>query len=646
MSEEISVKAKRLGLSHSAVMKVFVFILAIVFLAAAVASGIAAAFCLNYEIYFREEDELREDLLGYAAADYGLAWMALTGNSQGLRDYIDDTNVACAQIQVYGAVQARYTLGEKGEGERFQRVYGYEKNNPYDIYYDIYYDGNQVVDGMENYIVVTVWMDAEPSVYDDYFWGDLVLGLAYDWCNWVILWAAGGLLGFVLCLVFLCRAAGRRWGNPEPCPSWATKVPFDVATAATVAVVGLLIALIVEVIYWEDLFTFAIGLACCIAIAVIVLWWIMSFALRIKLGMLFTNTLIFMVLRLVWRCCKAAARFVRAFFRRFGVVWWAAAGVAVVAILEFPVIMMTRYNVGLELLFWVLKTAVVLVIVVFLAYMLRDLQRMGAALARGEVSYRADTRYMPAPLKNHAESLSSIGQGINLAVNERMKSERMKTELITNVSHDIKTPLTSIINYADLISREETDNPKIHEYAQVLHRQGSRLKRLVEDLVEASKASTGNVEINLVPTQAGVMLMQVAGEYEQRLQQQGLSLVAGQPVHDMTIMADGRRLWRVMDNLMNNICKYAMPGTRVYLSLEDVGSQAVISFKNTSREALNMSADELLERFVRGDAARHGEGSGLGLSIAKSLTELQGGTLEISCDGDLFKAVLKFPIVR
>ena len=227
-----------------------------------------------------------------------------------------------------------------------------------------------------------------------------------------------------------------------------------------------------------------------------------------------------------------------------------------------------------------------------------------------------------------------------------MKSERMKTELITNVSHDIKTPLTSIINYADLIGREECDNPKIHEYAEVLHRQSERMKRLIEDLVEASKASTGSLEISLAPCEAGVMLMQVAGEYEQRLKQLSLNLVASQPVHPVTIMADGRRLWRVMDNLMNNICKYALPGTRVYLSLEDVGGQAVISFKNTSRDQLNVSPDELVERFVRGDAARNSEGSGLGLSIAKSLTELQHGTLDISCDGDLFKVVLRFPVVR
>ena len=173
-------------------------------------------------------------------------------------------------------------------------------------------------------------------------------------------------------------------------------------------------------------------------------------------------------------------------------------------------------------------------------------------------------------------------------------------------------------------------------------RQSERLKRLIEDLVEASKASTGNLEVNLAPCQPGVLLTQAAGEYEQKLKDAGLDLVTRQPETAVTILADGRRLWRVFDNLMNNICKYAQRGTRVYLTLEERDGQAVISFKNTSRAPLDIPAEELLERFVRGDAARGGEGNGLGLSIARSLTELQKGTLELTVDGDLFKVVLRF----
>lgn len=241
-----------------------------------------------------------------------------------------------------------------------------------------------------------------------------------------------------------------------------------------------------------------------------------------------------------------------------------------------------------------------------------------------------------------AMQLNMIRTGIQKAVEEGTKADRTKVELITNVSHDIKTPLTSIINYADLIGKEPPNSEKIPEYAAVLTRQSERLKRLIEDLVEASKASTGNLEVNLAPCQPGVLLTQAAGEYEQKLKDAGLDLVTRQPETAVTILADGRRLWRVFDNLMNNICKYAQRGTRVYLTLEERDGQAVISFKNTSRAPLDIPAEELLERFVRGDAARGGEGNGLGLSIARSLTELQKGTLELTVDGDLFKVVLRF----
>ncbi|MEG2004359.1 MAG: HAMP domain-containing sensor histidine kinase, partial [Clostridia bacterium] len=220
--------------------------------------------------------------------------------------------------------------------------------------------------------------------------------------------------------------------------------------------------------------------------------------------------------------------------------------------------------------------------------------------------------------------------------------ERLKTELITNVSHDIKTPLTSIINYVDLISKEDCENEKIVEYTEVLARQSERLKKLIEDLVEASKVSTGNVEVALAPCDVGVLLSQTAGEYEQRLEASSLALILSSPKNPVTVMADGRLIWRVFDNLMNNVCKYSQPGTRVYLSLEVLGGEALVSLKNTSKSALNISSEELMERFVRGDGSRSTEGSGLGLSIAKSLTALQNGSLNLVIDGDLFKVTLKF----
>ena len=241
--------------------------------------------------------------------------------------------------------------------------------------------------------------------------------------------------------------------------------------------------------------------------------------------------------------------------------------------------------------------------------------------------------------------MTQINSGLSIAVEQRMKSERMKTELITNVSHDIKTPLTSIINYADLIGKEETDNTTIKEYADVLHRQSVKLKRLIDDLIEASKASTGNIELNMEQCDLNVIIPQITGEYEDRLNEIGLSLITKVPDEPVMIMADGRRLWRIFDNLMGNILKYSLPGTRVYITMVRQNGEAIIVFKNTSRDQIDLSPEELTERFVRGDESRNTEGNGLGLSIAKSLVELQGGAMSLYADGDLFKVILRFPLI-
>lgn len=223
-----------------------------------------------------------------------------------------------------------------------------------------------------------------------------------------------------------------------------------------------------------------------------------------------------------------------------------------------------------------------------------------------------------------------------------MKSERLKTELITNVSHDIKTPLTSIINYVDLLSKEELHNEKAAEYLEVLDRQSSKLKKLIEDLVEASKASSGNLAVDSQQLEVGVFMTQTVGEFEEKLAAAGLELIISKPDEPVYIMADGRHVWRVIDNLMNNICKYAQTGSRVYVNLEAVSARVSITFRNISKYPLNISGDELMERFVRGDTSRNTEGHGLGLSIAQSLMKLIDGEMEIVVDGDLFKVILAF----
>lgn len=256
-----------------------------------------------------------------------------------------------------------------------------------------------------------------------------------------------------------------------------------------------------------------------------------------------------------------------------------------------------------------------------------------------------DTKYMFWDFEEFGECLNHIRDGLGRAVEDRIKSERFKTELITNVSHDIKTPLTSIISYVDLIKKEEMPTEALREYVEVLDRQSQRLKKLIEDLVEASKASTGNITVQLAECDVQVLLNQSMAEYQEKLEKAGLIPVLKQPDSPVHIRADGRHLWRIFDNLLNNICKYAMPGTRVYLDVTLLDGEARITFRNVSESPLQMDGETLLERFVRGDTSRHTEGSGLGLSIAASLAQLQHGRLELVTDGDLFKVVLVFPAV-
>ena len=240
----------------------------------------------------------------------------------------------------------------------------------------------------------------------------------------------------------------------------------------------------------------------------------------------------------------------------------------------------------------------------------------------------------------------SISRGLKAAVTEQVKAERLKTDLITNVSHDLKTPLTSIISYVDLLKRENIENPRVQEYITVLEQKSSRLKNLTEDLVEASKASSGNITLDLIPIHYTEILQQSLGEFEDKLAARSLQVLTTLPQEDVLILADGRQLFRVLENLLNNCCKYALLGSRVYIELQKDEELATFTMKNISEAPLNVSPEELTERFVRGDVSRSTEGSGLGLSIAKSLTKLMNGKMKIEIDGDLYKVSLSFPLVK
>lgn len=262
---------------------------------------------------------------------------------------------------------------------------------------------------------------------------------------------------------------------------------------------------------------------------------------------------------------------------------------------------------------------------------------------KGDTSIKLDESIYTGVLKELAVYINDIAGGFSNAIEENLKSERMKTELITNVSHDIKTPLTSIINYVDLLKQENIQNEKAKEYIEILDNKSQRLKKLIEDLVEASKASSGNIKINKEVLNVKELLNQVTGEFEDKFNKRGLNIISKLPEETVYIKADNRYLYRVLENTYSNVAKYAEENTRVYVDcIIEAEDTVAIYVKNISKEELNISADELMQRFVRGDKARNTEGSGLGLSIAKSLTELQDGTFNIYLDGDLFKVAIKF----
>lgn len=408
-------------------------------------------------------------------------------------------------------------------------------------------------------------------------------------------------------------------------------IPFDLLVTSIV-ILCILCIVIIEELFFEDLLKYCLIFIGIPAFASILLGLCMTISARVKQGIFLKHNVISYILKGIFTL-----------IRNIPLLWRTVTLILLISGLEFFVIINAWWEPDILFVFWMIEKIILIPLCMYIALMLRQLQKGGKALAEGELDYRTKTRGMIWEFKRHGENLNSIAGGMKLAISKEIKSERLKTELITNVSHDIKTPLTSIINYTALIENEPCENKKIKEYTSVLTRQSERLKKLIEDLVEASKASTGNVDIELCKCDASVFLTQASGEYSERLEESGLTLITKQPDTPVMIMADGRRMLRVFDNLLSNIVKYAQSGTRVYMNLETVGKNAVISFKNTSREPLDISENELTERFVRGDRARNTEGNGLGLSIAKSLTELQGGSLDINIDGDLFKVTLTFP---
>lgn len=480
---------------------------------------------------------------------------------------------------------------------------------------------------------------------DRYLKAEYFINLIYNLRYAYIPIAIASLIFAIILFIFLICSAGRRKGIEGITPNGIDKIPFDIYLSVLFATLFTEYHLLRKVTYITETGAIILITALCVFDILLLLQACMTFATRYKLGGWWKNTLTYRVLRFIYIIASKVLSGIKYLFNNIPLVFKTVLLICGISLVEFIVIA-SYYSRETIAILWFFEKIVIIPVILFIVIGLRKLQAAGKRIATGDLGYHVDSKYLFWDFKSHGDNLNSISEGMTKAVEARMKSERLKTELITNVSHDIKTPLTSIINYVDLIKKEDVESDTIKEYIGVLDKQTARLIKLTEDLIEASKASTGNVEVNLSRTEAGVFLTQIMGEYEEKINSCSIELIMKKPENEVYIMADGRLLWRVFDNIMNNICKYAQPSTRAYLNLDIEENQAFITFRNISKFPLNISSDELLDRFIRGDSSRNTEGSGLGLSIAKSLTELQKGQLDLYVDGDLFKVVLRFNTVQ
>lgn len=496
-------------------------------------------------------------------------------------------------------------------------------------------------------VVFRSYIAADYPAQDSVYWALRIYDVMAEFAPNAAVVVTVCALAELLFLVFLARAAGRRVGREETVAGWQEKIPFDLYAAVVLGGSAMLVAAAAS--GTEDTFQgfepimIAVVLACCAAAYALFLAFWMTLCARVKLGRWWENTVCCWLLRLCrrilrwcWRVLCRAWGALAGFVRGIPLVWRTAVGCCVIGVLLFALEGNHADGLLLALL------AVLSVAACLLSMQLRRLQKGGEALAAGDLTSQVDTSHMYFDLKRHGENLNAISRGMSIAVEQKLKSERLKTELITNVSHDIKTPLTSIVNYVDLLQREHTPEQE-REYLAVLDRQAHKLKKLTVDLVEMSKASTGNIPCHIARRSVRELIDQTVGEYAEKLSAARLEPVVTLPDEELYCLCDGALMWRVLDNLLSNACKYACAGTRLYVAARREGETVAFSFKNISRDALNVDPDELLERFVRGDSSRTTEGSGLGLNIAKSLVELQKGTFSIAIDGDLFKVGFILP---
>lgn len=603
--------------------------LLIVFAVLLAASALGIAYLINYGAYADGGEQVRQiaenNLLQQTNGD---GWAALHAWAE------DDTVSRNLLRDRYDPLTSNiyFKLTDKATGEILFSTGALNKDD-YSGKASAYYQQDMTTllsDGSEVTAVYQAYLKSPLAPRDSALyvmtWVERLISARY-------LLIALAILLLAVCLflfIFLLCAMGHKEGVDGIYQCWLNKIPLDLFLALLVLLFFAWATFLSDIWYID--FWYYILLA--FGAAALALTLVLSVAGRAKAPGFFRNTVIYKLFLLIFRTLGRIPMVWRTML-----IWvcWCFVDL-------YFTFSNSYYYDSLLPAFWVISRAVLTIVILYLASSLRLLQKEGQAIADGQTDYKGKPipRWLPA-LKKHEENLQSIQLGIQKAVDEQTRAERMKTELITNVSHDIKTPLTSIVNYVDLLEKEDIQPEKAKEYVDVLNRQAARLKKLTEDLVEASKASSGSLPVHLAPTDVNVLLSQLAGDYLEKLEDAQLEPIFRPAPSQPVIQADGQLLSRVLGNLFSNICKYAMPGTRVYFESAADENTVSLTFKNISKYELNIPAEELMARFVRGDRSRHTEGSGLGLSIAQSLTELQGGTFRLEIDGDLFKAVVTFP---
>ncbi len=507
------------------------------------------------------------------------------------------------------------------------------------LYYDVTI--HRVNHNISHYI--TGFLRSDLTADDKYSRHVKFTEYAYDYRYVPLIVLAAGFAVFVYTLAYLLYAAGFRRNAEDAVCGGFDRIPFDVFTCLIGCAGIMMIVFLDEAINTTNgILTYALGAASLIVIGLLVLWWLMSTAVRIRTKTILPNNLIVIIAKHIRNITRQGAEKVE----NLPVLWQIPAAALGFFLLNILGLVLIAESGGFGLFYMVMLYTGAIILLCLVTANLHLLEQGAEKISGGDLEYQIPEKQLFGPFRKHGRNLNRISEGMNHAVSERMRSERFKTELIANVSHDIRTPLTSIINYTDLLSKLNLEDAQAQEYIDVLTRQSARLRKLTEDVLEASKATTGSMNVNKETMDLRVLLEQMQGEYAEKLEQNHLQMICTMPDTPLYISADGRLLWRVMDNLFGNLCKYAMANTRVYLDAAEENGRAVIVLRNISAVQLHISADMLMERFVQGDRSRNTEGSGLGLSIAQSLTHLQGGTMELHIDGDLFKVQLSFPIIK